>query len=239
MPSPADAAPSWVWVAELPEPGASVVLGREDGHHVVRVCRARTGDSLTLTDGRGALARARVTQVEPRAVVEVTSRDVTARGREATFLCGAPEGERGDWLVEKLGELGIAVFQPVDCERAQWRPTASRAARWRRLAVAALRQSRRSHLLEVRDPQPLAEALERLDASAERWVADPSGRAAAHVRPPLKPSVGMIGPGPGLSGREMEIILASGFDRIRLSNGVLRSETAALAWAAWWAGGDP
>ncbi|TMQ65522.1 MAG: 16S rRNA (uracil(1498)-N(3))-methyltransferase [Candidatus Eisenbacteria bacterium] len=234
---PGDALPSWVWLEELPEPGHSVTLGDEDAHHVTRVCRARVGEPLTLTDGRGAVARARLIHASPRAVVEVESLARNARTAEATVMCGSPEGDRGDWLVEKLAELGIAAFQPVDCERAPWKRSATRVARWRRLAVAALRQSRRSHLLEVSDPEPLEQALDRLAGGEARWVADPRGPAAAEVRPPAGRCVGMIGPGSGLSDREQTALADLGFGRMHLADCVLRSETAAMAWAAWWAGG--
>jgi len=145
-------------------------------------------------------------------------------------------GERGDWLVEKLAELGLSVFQPLDCERGGWGKMRGRAERWRGVAVAALRQSRQRFLLEIRDPIPLTEALAGLPAAEGRWLADPAGPRASTMRPGAEAvTVGLIGPSAGLSAAEREAALGAGFAPICFSDSRLRTETAAMAWACWWA----
>src|SRR6185503_13536345 len=143
----------------------------------------------------------------------------------------------GDWMVEKLAELGVAVLQPVDCERADWERLKGRAERWRRLTVAALRQSRRRFLLEIREPLPLAEALEALGEGfvSARWLGDAAGPPGATLTPAESGcSIGLLGPAAGLSEREREVASGHGFAAICLSDSRLRTETAALAWACWW-----
>jgi 16S rRNA (uracil1498-N3)-methyltransferase len=157
------------------------------------------------------------------------------RSREAWVLCGPPEGERGDWMIEKLAELGVAVLQPIDCERGGWDRMKGRAERWRRLAVAALRQSRRRFLLEILEPLPLAEALAGLPAGGGRWLGDAAGPAAATIAPAGSGlSVGLLGPAAGFSPSEREAAGRGGFSAMCLSDSRLRTETAALAWACWW-----
>src|SRR5262249_20296974 len=146
---------------------------------------------------------------------------------------GPPEGERGDWLVEKLAELGISEFRRVECARARWsRP--SREARWERLAMAALRQSRAAWKMAIRPPMPLARALEGLPAGP-RWLADPAGAwAQAPGAAAGAPAAGAIGPSPGFSEEERGALLSAGFTPVRLAPARLRTETAALALAALW-----
>ncbi len=241
MRSPADAAPSYLLVEGLTDVGGRVALGDEERHYVARVCRARPGDRFTATDGRGALAGVRLVALGREAVVEIESCRRPPRAREAWLLAGPPEGERGDWLVEKLAELGVATLQPVDCGRGAWEPLERRADRWRRLAVAGLRQSRRRHLLEVRPPLPLAAAIAALPAGTPRSVGSPEGPPAASQAPADGLSVGLIGPAAGLTPEEGALAAAAGFAPISLSDGRLRAETAAIAWACWWASGarDP
>jgi len=240
MRSPAEAAPSHLWVPELADPGGVVELSREESHYLKRVCRARVGDFASATDGRGALARLRVASVGERVRAEVEScepgQPAEAR-RRALVLCGAPEGRRGDWLVEKLAELGIETWQPIDCARERWRVSATTLARWRRLAVAALRQSRRRHLMDVREPIGLEGLASLLPPGSSRWVADPAGRRGA--QPPARPGwvVGAVGPAGGFEPREKAELACLGFEPMCLSDGRLRAETAALAWGAWWASG--
>lgn len=238
MPLPGDAAPSFLWVPELPSAGASLTLRDDESHYLTRVCRARAGEIVNATDGRGALASLRVLEVGRAAVVEVESCERSRPARSAWVLVGAPEGERGDWLVEKLAELGVTVFQPVDCERGHWERMKGRADRWHRLAVAALRQSRRRFLLEVRAPRPVGEVMSELPAGAGSWLADAAGPAAASCAPPRDGlAIGLIGPAAGLAPPERELAESGGFQPISLSDSRLRAETAALAWASWWSGG--
>src|SRR5258706_383784 len=76
----AEAAPSHLWVPEL-SPGAErVELSREESHYLRHVCRAQPGDVALATDGRGALARLRVTALGERGQAEAES-----------FEPGAPE----------------------------------------------------------------------------------------------------------------------------------------------------
>src|SRR5262245_57351856 len=235
MPLPADAAPSLLYVEDLPGVGRRVTLREDESHYLARVCRARVGDRVSATDGRGALASVVLIQAGREAVVEVERSERSDPRRTAWALSGAPEGERGDWMVEKLAELGVSAFQPLDCERGSWEKMKGRAERWRRLAVAALRQSRRRYLLEIRDPAPVADALPLVPSQAGRWLADPAGPAAAGTPAPVPGlAVGLIGPSAGLSGPEREAALGAGFAPISFSDSRLRTETAAMAWACWW-----
>ena len=237
---PVEAAPSFLWVEEIPARGERLVPGAEDAHYLTRVCRARAGEQVTLTDGRGTRARAVLIDAGRRPVVEVLEVERLAASRSALLLCGAPERGRADWMIEKVAELGVAALQPVHCERAAWPPAEVRVTRWHRLAVAALRQSRSCFLLDVRAPVPLAEAIGSLPAHAALYVADPDGEAGAMVTPPSSGvAVGLVGPAPGLAESEVGWASAAGFLPICLSDNRLRSETAALAWSGWWACGSP
>ncbi len=235
---PAEAAPSFVLVPELPGAGERLTLPDDESHYLTRVCHARPGDRVAATDGRGAWAALRLLAAGPRVMAEVERCERAYLERTAWALVGPPEGERGDWMVEKLAELGVEVFQPLDCERGGWARMKGRRERWRRLAVAALRQSRRRFLLEVRPPIPLAEALAGLPPGGGRWVADPAGGSAAAVSPPRAGlAVGLIGPSAGLSRPEQAAVAGHEFTPIALSDGRLRTETAAMAWACWWSAG--
>lgn len=204
---------------------------------MARVCRARPGDLVEATDGRGALAVLRLTQVRGDVVAELVSITREEPRRQAWVLCGPPEGERADWLVEKLAELGIVRFLPVDCDRAVWKRARGRRARWGRLAVAALRQSRRLHLMAVDEPVRLEQALADLPSEATLWLADASGAAPAPERSgPAGLAVGLVGPAGGLTDRERVLAIRSGFRPVCLSDARLRTETAALAWGVWWSG---
>lgn len=234
----AEAAPSFLWTESIPAAGERLTLGAEDAHYLARVCRARAGEQVTLTDGHGVRARALLVEIGRRPLAEVLEVERLEPGRGALLLCGAPERGRADWMVEKLAELGVSTLQPVHCERAPWSPAEVRLARWRRLAVAALRQSLGCFLLEVRAPIRLDDALAGLPAGGSRYLAEPAGSVAGSLSAPVLGTVfGLVGPAPGLAEGERAVASAAGFQPIALSGNRLRTETAALAWASWWSGG--
>ena len=235
---PAEAAPSFVLVDDLPPAGGRLTLPEDESHYLARVCRVRPGERVTATDGRGGLAVLRMIERGPRAALEVESCERVIAVRAAWVLAGAPESGRGDWLVEKLAELGVAVFQPVQCRRGDWGTMKGRADRWRRLAAAALRQSRRRFLMEVREPERLEDVIQSVPAGANAWLADAAGPAASGFQPPLTGvAVGLIGPAAGLTSDEHDLATERKFHPISLSDSRLRAETAALAWACWWSAG--
>jgi 16S rRNA (uracil1498-N3)-methyltransferase len=227
-------------VPELAAAGSVIELPREEGHYVASVCRARAGEVVEATDGRGTLARLRLLGVAAGVSAEVVAVERAERRRRLVLWSGAPERGRADWLVEKLAELGVARFQPLECEGAPWPAGSAGFERWRRLAVAALRQSRRTFLMEIGSPAGVGAAIDAMERPARCWVGDPDGRPAdsgAHAADAAALEIGAIGPARGFSARDREQLAAAGFDPIRLSDGRLRTETAAISLAAWWAAG--
>jgi 16S rRNA (uracil1498-N3)-methyltransferase len=146
-------------------------------------------------------------------------------------MTGEPEGQRADWMVEKLAELGVTLWLPLSCARSPWPAAPARLDRWDRLATAALRQSRAAWRMEVQPPVEVAAALEALPEGGQRWLADPDGE------PPPAPEGGAhvvaVGPAQGFDDRERERLARAGFRPVCLAGNRLRTETAAVAWASW------
>jgi len=226
-------APSFLHVPDLRTLGARFSLEGDEAHYVRRVVRLREAERVTASDGAGLVAVLRVERVKPDLVMVVESTSERPRPPAGRVLCGTPEGERGDWLVEKLAELGVTAFQPIDTDRARW--PATRAARWERLTAAALRQSRAAWRMELLPVTSLSEAMA---AARERtrWLADADGAVAPDgVLAADEPAVAAIGPAPGFSESERKALRGGGFTPIRLAAHRLRTETAAIGVAALWA----
>jgi len=229
------ATPSLLYTPELGAVGSVLKLSSEEAHYVARVIRGRVGDTAGATDGRGTLASLRLLNVGHEVRAEVISVERAERRRRAWLWCGAPERGRADWLVEKLAELGVARFQPMVCDGAPWPAGEARIERWRRLAIAALRQSRRTILMEVRPPVSVEAAVGAIERPASCWVGDPDGRPAGADVHAAGLAILAIGPSGGFRARERERLEAAEFTPICLADGRLRTETAALSMAAWWA----
>ncbi|MEO5724052.1 MAG: 16S rRNA (uracil(1498)-N(3))-methyltransferase [Ilumatobacteraceae bacterium] len=228
-----------VFVESLQEP----LLDPGDLHHLLRVLRIGDDDLVTLSDGVGAWTTARL-HGERVAVTGPIRHE--AERRVVTVAAAIPKGDRLEWMVQKLTELGVARMVFVDFQRSvvRWdrERTAKQLARMRRITREAAMQSRRVRLPVVEGVVAAAVALTWPDVV----VADPAGRplCAGGVIEGLGTGDGpltvIIGPEGGFSGSELDIIgrtgaepsaLGAGLPMISLSEQVLRVETAAIAAA--------
>lgn len=214
----------------------------DDHHYLFRVRRLAAGDRLVLFDGEGVEADAEVTSAGPRtgALAVGAPRAVDVPPPRLTVLLSIIKGERMDWCVEKLVELGAGRIVPVAAERSVVRldpdRAERRAARYRAQVRAAAQQSRCAVLPRVDPVCRLAAALERV-AGAELklllWE-DPRAiplRSAIPERAPGAVAL-LVGPEGGFTSAELEQAEAAGFVAVGLGRRILRAETAAVASAA-------
>jgi 16S rRNA (uracil1498-N3)-methyltransferase len=216
-------------------PGAQFTLAPEAAQHVSKALRLKTGDNITVFDGRGGEYEAVLQKIDrDRVEVKVGAfRDVEREAAVTVGLVqGLPEADKMDWIVQKAVELGVAWIQPIVCDRSVVRLAADRAAKreahWRRVAVAACEQTGRNQLPEVRPTLPFQSWLAEADA-VPRWLLQPGAPALAERAAPTQPFEILVGPEGGLSEREAELALLRGCERVSLGQRVLRTETAALA----------
>jgi len=209
-------------------------------HHLASVLRLRPGNKVELFDGKGALATAVISAVRKNKVtlnIEHIERIETPKSRRIIIAVSVAKGERLDWLIEKCTELGIDRICPVIFER-----TVKQAAnpkiikRWINLAVSAAKQSRRLFLPGIDPPAPLADVLEVLRAEYPqcRLLA---GVLSSGVSPLVGQPLGQtdvaafIGPEGGFTENEENLLRNRGVQFVRLTDTILRTETAAMAFA--------
>ena len=194
-------------------------LAPDDRHHLERVLRLRPGEELTISDGAGGWRRCRFgLPLEPVGEVRREER----MHPEITVAFALTKGERPEWAVQKLTELGVDRIAPFAAARSVVRWDDARAARHverlRRVAREAAVQSRRAWLPVVDELTTFAAAAAPPAALAERGGAPPS----------LAHPVVLVGPEGGWAPEE----LAVGLPTVGLGPQVLRAETAAVAAGA-------
>jgi 16S rRNA (uracil1498-N3)-methyltransferase len=206
-----------VIVADLGAPE----LDPDDRHHLGGVLRLRAGEVVTATDGRGGWRPCRYAS----GALEVDGEVVRAARPRPVLTVGFPpvKGERPEWAVQKLTELGIDRIIILTTERGVVRWDAGRAghhlARLRTVIRQAVMQSRQIWVPELTGPEAAAALVLRPDVA----IAAPSG-----APPSLSVPTVLVGPEGGWSPGEEATATAS----VRLGPGVLRTETAAVAAGA-------
>jgi 16S rRNA (uracil1498-N3)-methyltransferase len=193
------------------------LLGHEVSHHLQRVLRLRSGETVTITDGKGNWRECHWTGETVEVAGEV---QVSAERDKLVVAVTIPKGDRLEWMVQKLVEIGVDRVQLLAADRSvvRWddRRTQKHLERLRRVVESAIGQSRRVWNCEILAPVSTHEVLSGMA------IAEPGGRSIRQGDVAVA-----VGPEGGWS--DAEIAVAS--ESVSLSEQILRVETAAVVGA--------
>jgi 16S rRNA (uracil1498-N3)-methyltransferase len=204
-----------VIVADLGSPE----LDDDDRHHLGAVLRLRSGEVVSATDGRGAW---RPCRYEAHGGLAADGEVIRTSRPGPELSVGFPpvKGDRPEWAVQKLTEIGIDRIIILRTQRGVVRWDAGRTdhhlARLRAVVRQAVMQSRQTWVPEVSGPE-----------DAVLLAARPQVAIAARtgLPPTLAAPTVLVGPEGGWSAEEE----AKATTLVRLGPGVLRTESAAVA----------
>jgi 16S rRNA (uracil1498-N3)-methyltransferase len=203
-----------VFVEDLSTP----VPSESDVHHLARVLRLRPGETVVASDGRGGWRICRFTGSSPWLEPEGEVGRIDRPQSLVTVGFVPVKGERPEWVVQKLTEIGVDRILVLRSSRSVvvWDGPRGVGAldRLRKVAAQAACQSRRVWLPEVDGVAELSGL-----ARTEPVVLAERGGGTPEVGPAM-----CIGPEGGWS--DDELALAQG--TVGLGDAVLRSETAAV-----------
>lgn len=226
------------------DPGdETTALPKDEAEHATRVLRLAAGEMVAVFDGRGHEYAARIVSAARRDVrVQVLQR-VNPAAESAvplTLVQAVLKGEKMDDVVRDAVMLGAAAIQPIVTKRAETtvaQALAGRWDRWRRVALASVKQSRRAVLPEIRMPLTLEHYLGEPPPSLIMMVVEPGTDADAHLepftrllneQPPLDASI-VVGPEGGWAEGEWAMAAAKGVRLMTLGHRTLRADAVAIS----------
>lgn len=213
-------------------PGEVELVGPE-AHHLATVCRLRTDDEVTLFNGRGEQYPARILQASKR-VVLLKVNAIEAAVRETPFplevAVSFPKGDRADFLVEKLTEVGVTRLIPLQTARSVVHPRETKLERLHRQVIEASKQCGRNRLMEIGELATWESYCVSSSLPKYRVLAHPSGSPWTGI-PASEPSVIAVGPEGGFTEDEVKVAIGHGWKPISLGPRILRVETAAIVLA--------
>lgn len=227
------------WIANTWDEATATLAGNQ-AEHLIRVLRAQPGMEFDVVAG-GRVWHSVVARIEEGAVRFNLVGEIEAEpALPVTLLLSVYKFDRMEWAIEKATELGAERIVPVIARRSEKHLThaaAARAERWRRIALEASKQSRRSDVLQFDDPLPLKSAL-REGEEAVRLVLAEQERSTT-LRQALTealdaggdavPSIRIaVGPEGGWAPDEEAMFDAENWRAVTLGPRILRAETAAI-----------
>lgn len=230
------------WIADTWTETTASLTG-EQAEHLARVLRAEPGQIYDVVAG-GFLHRAEIVSVRPSgsgqsAEVAFTLHEELESDSALPLhlLLAIFKFDHMEWAIEKATELGVARITPIIARRSEKhlaQAATKRAERWRRIALEASKQSRRTTIPDIADPQPLATALKE-EVSAQRILLSETEQSmtllsALQASTSQDASIALaIGPEGGWTAEEMTLFTAQGWQHVTLGPRILRAETAAIS----------
>ncbi len=227
----------WFWAPADAWSESVVKLPPDESRHALRVLRLASGAPVTVTDGRGRMARCRIGRLGTD-VVEAEIGEIEQQRRSGPDLVvyqAAAKGHRNDDVVQRLAELGATEVWMFRSRRsvARWDENKGRqlTVRWNSIARAAAKQSRSAWLTRVGvlsqselasqvQSEPLALVLwEEATTPMRQALPDTAERVAL-----------IVGPEGGLEVSEVELLAEA--QPVSLGTKILRTEFAPVVAAS-------
>jgi 16S rRNA (uracil1498-N3)-methyltransferase len=242
------------WIADAWTSTTASLTG-DQAVHLARVLRAEPGQIYDVVAG-GFLHRAEITSVSESEVRFTLHEELDSDAALPLHLLLAVfKFDPMEWAIEKATELGIARITPILASRTEKhlaQSSAKRVDRWRRIALEASKQSRRTTIPEIANPIALKLALEQeisptriLLSETEQTTTlttaleDLSRATIDRVPHPSQShregwdgtcqTAIAIGPEGGWTPEEMSLFTQHAWQPVTLGPRILRAETAAIA----------
>ena len=212
-------------------------LNEETSKHVVQVLRMQTGEQLQLTDGRGSVFTAEITDENKKkcAVRIVLASFQASTGTKNTIAISLIKNSaRFEWFLEKATEIGVNEIIPLLCTRTEKHHF--RYDRMKNILISAMLQSQQAWLPLLHEPVKFSDLLRQYSLSAVK-------KFIAHCEEGPKEQLGdkltaapferllLIGPEGDFTKEEILAAEQEDFLPVTLGLNRLRTETAGIVAA--------
>ena len=217
-----------------------ITLNEDASRHIAQVLRMKAGERLELTDGRGHIVTAEITDGHKKKCVvkiEGTRHSVQSTRKVSIGISLLKNSNRFEWFLEKATEIGVAEIIPLLCERTEKQHF--RFERMKNILVSAMLQSQQAWLPELKVPVPVRDIIKQSHHS-QKFIAHCMEDAKIAMTDAINPATDsqliLIGPEGDFSKEEIDYSLQYHFIPVTLGETRLRTETAGIVAAAFLAG---
>ena len=188
------------------------------------------GDELTITNGKGILYVARITNSDAKkCTFEILNKKSLPQKNYSIHIAIAPtkNTDRMEWFVEKAIEIGIDEISFMQCQNSERKII--NIERVEKIAITALKQSQQAWLPTLNAIRPFKEVL--INPADQKFIALVDSTNPIHLKSIATPGKNycvLIGPEGDFSQSELTSALQNGYLKVSLGLNRLRTETAGL-----------
>ena len=218
-----------------------LAMPADEASHLTRVMRLGVGDEIAVFDGRGHEFRASV-MTAARGKVRIKLVEPIQAAPEArvpmTLVQAVLKGDKMDDVVRDAVMLGVAAVQPLVTSRAETTVAAlsqgTRLDRWRRVALASVKQSRRAVLPDIRRPLTLESFLQDPQPALTLMLVEPGAGEAQPLSTlqgqPVPPDATIfVGPEGGWAQAELAAARSHNVRLVTMGHRTLRADATPVA----------
>ena len=226
-----------------------------DYNHIRNVLRMHPGEEIAVGTGEDNNEyRCKIESFEQNRVVcklqFVKQADIESPA-EIVLFQGLPKADKMELIIQKCVELGVAQIVPVSCKRCvvklDEKKASAKITRWKQIAEAAAKQSKRTVIPKIADVCTMKEAVNLASEMEIKMIpyelAEGTSatnelfqriKDAVNTLTSERPKVAVfIGPEGGFEEDEVELARSRGIEPVSLGNRILRTETAGMVVLAW------
>lgn len=212
----------------------SFILSEDTSRHIIQVLRMKKDAQLKITNGKGELLVAQVTNVHKKATeVKVISRSqIPPADPKITIAISLLKNPgRFEWFLEKATEIGVHAIIPLLCERTEKHHF--RHERMNSIIISAILQSEQLWLPVLHEPVKYMQVIHSF-RQQQKFIAhcieEPIKSLHEEVRIQGDKLI-LIGPEGDFTSHEIEMALLHEFVPVLLGSTRLRTETAGIVAA--------
>ena len=221
-----------VYLPDYQEGQTSINIQGQEYHHLINVRRFRVGEQIWLVNGDGLSALTTIANIGSKSCELKILSEERGRGElnnKITLAVANLKGDHMNLVVEKATELGVYEIIPLLTDHTIKKGI--NLDRLNRIAIAAMKQSRRSRLPSIRELTKLEDLLTETRQAVHIFCHGDEARAQLVSLNEIKNSEHIyvfIGPEGDWSKDEIDLARNSDYTFTGLGPRRLRAETAAI-----------
>ncbi len=222
--------------------GNKIIITGKDVNHIKNVLRMKVEEEISISNGKdGKEYRCGIKEFNGEEIVcevRFIKEDGVELPSKIYLFQGLPKADKMEWIIQKAVELGVYEVIPVAVNRSvvklDERKAQSKILRWKKVAEAAAKQSKRGIIPGVRNVMSFREAIDYsrcADIKIIPYELAEGMEKTREVFDSLRPGKNVavfIGPEGGFSTEEIEDAIKVGIVPVTLGRRILRTETAGM-----------